>query len=54
MQMDYEGVTDVDDLILKIDDIIFEMTDVGYRRYFEHVGFARDGNDDDDDDDDSE
>ena len=33
--MDFDGVTDIDDLILKIDDVIFEMTDVGYRRYFE-------------------
>ena len=40
--MNFDRVTVIDDLILKIDDVIFEMTDVGYRRYFEHVGFAQD------------
>ena len=54
LQMNYQGVTYDNDLILKIDDIIFEMTDVGYRRCFEHVSFAQDGNNNDDDDDDSE
>lgn len=41
LQMDSEGVKEVRELVLKMDDIIFEMTDEGYRKYFEHVGFGQ-------------
>ena len=47
LQMDFDGVEGVEDLVHKIDNIIFGMTDVGFRRYFEHVGFGEDGGDDD-------
>jgi glycine/serine hydroxymethyltransferase len=39
LQMDYEGVTDVDELVDQIDEILFDMTLAGYSAYFEHVGF---------------
>ena len=42
LQMDFDGVEGVEELINKIDNIIFAMTFVGYRHYFEHVGFGED------------
>ena len=39
LQMEYSGVSDIADLELKIDDIIFDMTQVGYGRYLGHVGW---------------
>ena len=40
LQMDDVGVTDINDLMTKIDDIIFEIDAVGYEAYFLHVGFG--------------
>jgi len=37
--MDYDGVDNVDDLIAKIDDIIFVLVYTSFRAYFVHVGF---------------
>ena len=42
LQMDFDGVEGVEELINKIDTIIFAMTFFGYRHYFEHVGFGED------------
>ena len=39
LQMDYGGVDNVDDLIAKIDDIIFVLVYTSFRAYFVHVGF---------------
>mmetsp|Transcript_18063 Transcript_18063/g.31107 ORF Transcript_18063/g.31107 Transcript_18063/m.31107 type:complete len:377 (+) Transcript_18063:246-1376(+) len=39
LQMDDDGVDNMDDLVSKIDNIIFRMTFVGYRAYFIHCGF---------------
>ena len=40
LQMDDLGVTDINDLMTKIDDIVFEIDAVGYEAYFLHVGFG--------------
>ena len=39
LQMDDDGVDNVDDLIEEIDDIIFRMAIIGFRKYFEHVWY---------------
>ena len=39
LQMDDDGVDNVDDLIEEIDDIIFRMAIIGFRKYFEHIWY---------------
>jgi len=39
LQMDYDGVDNVQDLRNKLDNIIFHLVDAGFRPYFVHVGF---------------
>lgn len=39
LQMDDEGVKTLQELMLKIDDLIFDMVETSFRPYFVHVGF---------------
>ena len=39
LQMDDDGVDNVDDLIEEIDNIIFYKVIIGFRKYFEHVWY---------------
>ena len=39
LQMDDDGASDLDELMQKLDDIIFVMVDASFYPYFYHVGF---------------
>ena len=39
LQMDDDNVDNTEDLIDKIDDIVFDLTGHTFTRYFRHVGF---------------